>query len=196
VAGLLGPAPARADVRIIARESLNGHATSTTTHWFGDGKRARIDGDSVVVTRLDLGKIYLIDRARQTFQARDLATTPGAAAVSAVPTGETAIIGRWLCRKYRIEGAATHGRRISLWVTRDMDIDSSAFAKLMADFGRQSGAEWLQAYAQIDGFPVMQEISLTRGSLTQSRSVEVISADTLSAPPETYLPPRGYKKTS
>jgi hypothetical protein len=40
----------------------------------------------------------------------------------------------------------------------------------------------------------MQEISLSRGSLSQKRAVEVISADTLSSPPETYLPPRGYKK--
>jgi hypothetical protein len=116
--------------------------------------------------------------------------------VSAVPTKETAVIGRWLCRRYNLEGAATHGMKISLWVTKDVTLNTADFAKLMAGFGQQAGAEWLQAYLQIDGFPVAQEVSSTRGGAKQVRRSEVTAIDILAPPDDTYLPPDGFKKTT
>jgi hypothetical protein len=183
---------AAADIRLVAREYLNHQPTVTTTHWFGIDKSARDDGRIRTVMRFDLGRMYVIDREAKTYRSLKLPEAPPLKAI-ALPTEDTATIGRWRVRRWRVAGPAANGFDIDLWVSRDIE-RGDAFVELMQKLARQPGAEWLAAYAEIDGFPLAQEIRLTRNGMTQKRRSEVASYAVMDPPPDTYLPPRGYKR--
>jgi hypothetical protein len=189
---LLVSLSATADIRLVAREYLNHQPTVTTTHWFGVDKSARDDGRVRTVMRFDLGRMYVIDRQSKTYRSIKLPEAPPLKAI-ALPTPDTARIGQWRVRRWRVAGPAANGFDIDLWVTTDIE-RGDAFVALMQKLARQPGAEWLAAYAEIDGFPVAQEIRLTRKGMTQKRRSEVASYAVMEPPPDTYLPPRGYKR--
>lgn len=186
------PLCALADVRIVAREYLNNRPTTTTTHWFGADKSARDDGQVRTIMRFDLGRMYIVDSRDRTYRSLELKEAPPLKVV-VVPTQETALIGNWLVRRWRVEGPAARGLSIDLWASTDVE-RGDAFVELMKQHARQPGAEWLAAYAEIDGFPLAQEIRLTERGMTQTRRSEVASHAVMKAPPDTYLPPRGYKR--
>jgi hypothetical protein len=189
---LLMPLSAAADIRLVAREYLNHQPTVTTTHWFGVDKSARDDGRVCTVMRFDLGRMYVIDREARSYRSLKLPEAPPLRAI-ALPTADTARIGQWRVRRWRVAGPAANGFDIDLWVTTDIE-RGDAFVELMQKLARQPGAEWLAAYAEIDGFPVAQEIRLTRNGMTQRRRSEVATYAVMNPPPDTYLPPRGYKR--
>jgi hypothetical protein len=189
---LLSSWPARADIRLVAREYLNNKPTVTTTHWFGVDKSARDDGRMRTIMRFDLGRIYLVDREARTYRSLKLQQAEPLKVI-VLPTQDTALIGNWLVRRWRVDGPAARGQTINLWATKDVE-RGDAFVELMQKFARQPGAEWLAAYAEIDGFPLAQEITLTDHGMTQTRRSEVASHSVMDPPPDTYLPPRGYKR--
>jgi hypothetical protein len=187
-------ASASADIRFATRETVNGRTSATPTFWFGDNKRARVEGAEVTVTRIDLGKVYVINRDNKTFSSKALAPAPAILPLSVVDMKRSETLGKWRCKLYQVTGAAARGKTIRLWVTRDLKIDRAQFAVLMTQYAGESGAEWLRAYQQIDGVPVMQEVSETRGNITQVMRSKVTAADVMDAPHDMYLPPRGYRK--
>lgn len=189
---LLLPLPSAADVRVVAREYLNNRPTVTTTHWFGVDKSARDDGRLRTIMRFDLGRMYVVDDAGRTYRSVELVET-GPQKVIVLPTQDTMMMGNWLARRWRVDGPAARGMTINLWATTDIE-RGDAFVDLMQKFARQPGAEWLAAYAKIDGFPLAQEITLTEQGMTQTRRTEVTSHAVMEPPPEIYLPPRGYKR--
>ncbi|MGH8453982.1 MAG: hypothetical protein ACRES4_04935 [Nevskiales bacterium] len=186
------PLIAQADLRLVAREYLNNRPTVTTTHWFSADKSARDDGRTRTVMRFDLGRMYVIDRQARSYRSLDLPDAPALKTI-VLPTQDTRLIGNWLARRWRVDGPAAHGLSINLWATTDIE-RGDAFVDLMQKLARQPGAEWLAAYARIDGFPVLQEISLTEKGMTQTRRSEVASCVVMEPPADTYLPPRGYKR--
>jgi len=186
------PLPGLADVRLVAREYLNNRPTVTTTHWFGVNKSARDDGRTCTVMRFDLGRMYLIDRQARTYRSVKLTEVPPLKTI-VLPTQDTAMIGNWLVRRWRVAGPAAHGLTINLWASTDID-RGDTFVELMQKLARQPGAEWLAAYAEIDGFPVVQEISLSERGMTQTRRSEVATYTVMEPPVDIYLPPRGYKR--
>jgi len=189
---LLLPLPAQADVRLVVREYLNSRPTVTTTHWFGEDKSARDDGRVRTIMRFDLGRIYVVDQQERTYRSLEVQEAPSLKVI-VLPTQDTALIGNWLVRRWRVAGPAARDLTINLWTTTDIE-RGDAFVELMNKLARQPGAEWLAAYAEIDGFPIIQEISLTEKGMTQTRRTEVASHAVMDPPPETYLPPRGYQR--
>jgi hypothetical protein len=189
---LLLPLSARADIRLVAREYLNSKPTVTTTHWFGADKSARDDGRVRTIMRFDLGRMYVVDRQAKTYRSVKLAEAPPLKVI-VLPTQDTALVGNWLVRRWRVDGPAARGLTINLWASTDIQ-RGDAFVELMQKYARQPGAEWLAAYAQIDGFPLAQEISLSENGMTQTRRSEVASYGVMDAPPDTYIPPKGYKR--
>jgi hypothetical protein len=189
---LLLPWPAWADIRLVAREYLNNKPTVTTTHWFGVDKSARDDGRVRTIMRFDLGRIYVVNHESKTYRSIKLQQAPELR-VAVLPTQDTALIGNWLVRRWRVEGPAAHGLTISLWATKDIE-RGDAFVDLMRKYARQPGAEWLAAYALIDGFPLAQDITLTEQGMTQTRRSEVATHAVMEPPPDTYIPPRGFKR--
>lgn len=183
---------ARADVYLLAQESLNGRATTQTQHWFGDDKSARDDGHVRTVMRFDLGRMYVISRNTRTYRSLPLPNAPPLS-MTISQTADAVLILNRAARRWRVGGPAAHGLDISLWVSAEIG-RGDAFVELMRKLARQAGAEWLNAYSEIDGFPLAQEISLSENGMTQTRRSEVISYKLTDPPADTYLPPRGYKR--
>lgn len=184
------PMATLADVRLITREYLNNRPTVTTTHWFGTDKSARDDGRIRTVMRFDLKRMYVIDRQARSYRSFELVQAPPLK-TTLQRTNDLRRIGNWSARRWRVDGPAAHGYTIDLWATTDIKVEDG-FVEVMQKLSRQPGAEWLVAYAKIDGFPVVQEISLTERGLKQTRRSEVATYVVMEPPADTYLPPRGY----
>lgn len=187
------PFAAHADIYLLAQESLNGRPTTQTRHWFGSDMSARDDGRMRTVMRFDLDRMYLIDRAARTYRSLPVPEAAPPLSFTVAQTAEVARIGSRPARRWRVTGPATHGLRISLWMSTAIQ-RTDAFVDVMRKLARQPGAEWLAAYGQLDGFPLAQEISLTKDGMTQTRRSEVVTYRVMEAPGDTYLPPRGYKR--
>jgi len=184
--------PAWADVYLLAQESLNGRPTTQTHHWLGENKSARDDGRVRTVMRFDLDRMYVIDRTTRTYRSLPLPNAPPLS-MTISQTADAVMILNRPARRWRIGGPAAHGLDISLWVSAEIDRGED-FVEVMRKLARQPGAEWLNAYSEIEGFPLAQEISLSENGLTQTRRSEVIRYRIADAPADTYLPARGYKR--
>ncbi len=186
------PLPVMADMRLVAREYLNNRPTVTTTHWFGTDMSSRDDGRTRTIMRFDLGRMYVIDNQAKTYRSLALPDAP-ALDVIVVPTTDVDKIGNWVVKRWRVDGPAARGYTINIWACDSLEREEG-FAALMHKLSRQPGAEWLAAYAKIEGIPIVQEISLRRHGMTQTRRSEVASFSITKPPADTYLPPRGYKR--
>lgn len=189
---LLYPLSAWPDLRVVAREYLNHRPTVTTTHWFGTDKSVRDDGRVRTIMRFDLNRQYIVDPHAKTYRSLELEPAEPLK-VLLVRTDDLRRVGSWTARRWRIDGPAAAGYTINIWATTDIP-KHEGFVALMQKLARQPGAEWLHAYARIDGFPIVQEISLTERGLSQTRRSEVATVVEMKPPDYTYLPPRGYKR--
>lgn len=186
------PCAAHADIFLLTQEFLNGRPTTQTRHWFAADKSERDDGRVRTVMRFDLGRMYLIDGGARTYRSLPLPETkPLSYTVS--QTADAVRIISHPARRWRVTGPATHGFDINLWMSSAIE-RPAAFTEIMRRLARRPGAEWLAAYDELDGFPLAQEISLTRHGMTQTRRSEVIRYRVMEAPGDTYLPPRGFKR--
>jgi hypothetical protein len=186
------PLPVLADMRLVTREYLNNRPTVTTTHWFGDDKSARDDGRTRTIMRFDLGRMYIIDPQARTYRSLALPDTPPQDVI-VLATTDVDKIGNWIVKRWRVDGPAAQGYTINIWACAELAREDG-FVELMQKLARQPGADWLTAYAKIEGIPIVQEISLRHKGMTQVRRSEVASYGILKPPPDTYLPPRGYKR--
>lgn len=185
------PGAVLADLRLVAREYLNNRPTVTTTHWFGEDKSSRDDGRVRTVMRFDLGRMYIIDRETKTYRSLALPDAPPLDVI-VLPTTDVDKVGNWIVKRWRVDGPAAHGYTINIWACAELE-RQPGFVDLMQKLARQPGAEWLAAYAKIDGIPIVQEISHRQRGMSQVRRSEVASYGLHKPPPEAYLPPRGYQ---
>lgn len=196
LAGLL-PAAGNADVMVRVEESFNGQLPMTALHWFGPDRSTRDDGNRYVVTRLDEGRIYTIDRLAQTYRVSELATTEqrlAAEDVRALKRDETRMIGEWQAVKYEVIGAATAGMKIVIWASRDVDIDLEKFRNIMTALSRRPGSEWMAAYRDIEGFPVLQEVQMDYKGAAFHGQTRVVAVEERSPPADIYQPPADYQQ--
>lgn len=188
---------AGADIMVRVEESFNGQLPITALHWFGQDRSTRDDGNRYVVTRLDEGRIYTIDRLTQSYKISEL-PAPGyneaTPDVRALLKDETRNIGKWSTRKYEVIGAATAGMKIVIWATKDVDINLEYFRKVMAGLARRPGSEWMAAYRQIDGFPVLQEVRLEHKGAIYHGQTRVVAVEERNPPQNIYSPPDDYEE--
>lgn len=195
---LLAVVPARADIRVEVRESVNGSTPAKVVHWFGPGRTMRDDGEIYIVTRLDLGKIYIVDRQARQYRVVDLNLDPSANApkLEVTRTDDTRQINGWSTRRYRISGPATGDMVIDIWASTEVDVDIADFHQLMVRLGGRAGSEWLNAYRSLPGFPIMQEVELARPGLRLHSRSKVVSIEQVAPKPHTYRPPEGYTRVN
>lgn len=178
-------------------ESFNGQLPTTALHWFGSERSARDDGNLYVVTRLDEGKTYTIDRMTQSYQVSPLPTPTSSTTgndVRAIKHQETRKIGQWNTEKYEIIGSATAGMNIVIWASKDVKIDLPTFQKVMTGLSRRPGSEWMAAYREIDGFPVLQEVRLQHKGTNYLGQTRVVTVEERDPPPHIYSPPDNFQK--
>lgn len=185
-----------ADIRVEVRESVNNAEPVPVIHWFGASRTLRDDGDRFIITRLDQGKTYIVDRKKKQYRVVPLSLEGESddPAVEVTRTDDTREIGKWTARRYRISGPATRDLTIDIWVTDEVQVDVDAFRRLMVRLGNRPGSEWLKAYAEIEGFPVMQQVQLERPGIRLRSESRVVKIEETEPEPGTYNPPEDYKK--
>jgi len=189
-------ASAAADIRVQVEESVNEAEPARVVHWFADDRTARDDGSRYIVTRLDRKMTYVIDRESESYRAVDLKLRPEDAipTVHVERTEDVRTIGEWRTRRYRVTGPATRDLTIDIWVCHDLDVDIEPFRRLMVRLGNRPGSEWLKAYEEIEGFPILQEVVLERPGIRLRSRSRVVSISERKPPPDTYTPPEDFQR--
>jgi len=188
---------AHADLRVQVEESVNGAEPAAVTHWFGKNRTMRDDGSRYIITSLRAQQSTIVNRETQTYQVvpLNLRVAKQLPEVLVTRTDDTDVIGQWPVRRYRLSGPATRELKIDIWVTQDVDVDFSAFRNLMIKLGNRPGSEWLKAYEIIEGFPILQQVELTRPGIRLLSESRVISLKELPpAEQNIYEPPDYYKR--
>lgn len=188
---------ARADVMVRVEESFNGQLPMTALHWFGENRSTRDDGNRYVVTRLDQGKVYTIDRLAQSYKITALPlhdADRSAPDVRAIKLDETRTIGQWTAQKYEVIGAATAGMKIVIWASTDVDINLDNFRSTMTGLSRRPGSEWMAAYKDIDGFPVLQEVEMQHKGATFHGQTRAVLVEERKPPEHIYSPPDDFSE--
>lgn len=187
---------ALADLRVEVHESVNGSEPATVVFWFGDQRSTRDDGTRYIVTRLDLNKTFIINRLSKKYRVIDMHLDENQAAPEVVVKRSDDIrqINGWTARRYRIGGPAARGLTIDLWISDDLGVSLDGFDQLMVRLGNRKGSAWLKAYRTLDGFPVLQHISLRRTGLRLESTSQVVSIEQRTPETYTYKPPPGYTK--
>lgn len=193
---LLGIGSAAADIRVHVKETVNDGEPSQAVHWFGEQRSMRDDGSRYIITRLDLGKIFIVNRLAQQYRVIPLPDQPDAepAAVNVERTDDVREIEGWPARRYRIGGAAAGDMTIDVWISDEVPVDIAGFRRLMVSLGQRPGSEWMQAYRQIPGFPVLQEVTLERPELRLHSESRVMSIEQTEPAADTYDPPEDYEQ--
>lgn len=186
---------ARADIRVVVEESINGAPPITVVHWFGDARTMRDDGSQYVITRLDQGLTYVVNRKTESYRVveMELSKEPGPS-VTVKATNDHRMISGWPTRRYRVTGEATGDLVIDIWVTTALDTDLSNFHQLMIRLGNRAGSEWMKAYKEIPGFPIMQVVTLERPGIRLRAKSKVVQFERTEPPPNTYSPPESYEQ--
>lgn len=185
-----------ADIRVEVRESVNDAEPVPVVHWFGAARTMRDDGNRFIITRLDQDVTYIVDRQKRQYRAVPLQIEENqeTAEVEIVRTDDVREIGEWRARRYRIKGPATRDLTIDIWITDDVDVDISSFRRLMVRLGNRPGSEWLKAYTEIDGFPVLQQVQLARPGIRLQSESRVVAIEETEPGPNTYSPPEDYTR--
>lgn len=193
----LGMQAAHADLRVQVEESVNGAKPASVTHWFGNDRSMRDDGNRYIITNLRTDQSIIVDREKKTYKINPLMLETNSALPQVVVTRteDTRKIDQWMARRYHLSGPATRGLKIDIWVTHDLQIDITTFHQLMIKLGNRSGSAWLKAYKKIDGFPVLQQVKLTRPGITLKSESRVVSVTNIKQlPADIYQPPEGYAR--
>lgn len=185
----------RADIRVQVAESVNNAEPVTVTHWFGPDRSMRDDGDRYIITRLDQARTYVVDRATERYRVVEMTLDQNNnPKVSIKATEDRRTINGWSTRRYRVSGKATGDLTIDVWTTNAIDADLTGFRKLMVRLGNRSGSEWMKAYRDIPGFPILQTVTLERPGIRLTSRSKVVDVARVEPGPNTYSPPGDYER--
>jgi len=164
------------------------------------------------IVRLDKKKLYMINHGNQSFSEMDIpidlskALDPQAqqmmgslqTSVTVTDTGETQQIGKWNCKKYKIEVNIT--MMMSMTIEMDWWVSKDVGADLIKLYQKHYGevlvanpmmGDLVKEIKKIKGFPIKTEFSMMGMSMTD----EVVAIEKEKAPKGTYDVPAGYTKT-
>jgi hypothetical protein len=183
--------------------------------WVGADRVARVDAEKTIILRADLKKLYVVDHAEKTYSAIDLPvefkkllpaemaammeqmTSMMKMTATVTPTDETRQIGGRNARKYLISVSNPMGMTMNIesWATKELDVDVAALRELQISASSlQPGGDWTRKLAEVEGYPVLQESTMTMRGLQVKSREELVSAEKKDAPAGVYDPPAGYEE--
>jgi len=215
------PAVAAADTHLIQKQhtdamSLMGHdepaKDETIETWMSKTSVARRGGSIDMIARFDEKKLYVInnpDRAYSVialpFDFKSLLSPEQqpmaeqmekmmAVDVTVTPKDETKQVGKWATKRYDLTVTGM-GMKMDIvnWVSKDVGVDRDTYKEFIGSMANlQMRSDWMKKLAEIDGYPVEQDMTMTiMGKPIRSHS-ELVSVDERAAPAGTYEPPAGY----
>jgi hypothetical protein len=192
---------AHADTRITSEERTQfsmgeqkSDTTTRTTLWFGRDRASRLTAEGRMISRLDLGEAYLINDAQKTYNVIRIERRQAAAgpAPRVNRSGETRQIGQWSAERYDLDFEVSPGEtgHAVLWMSIDVDVDLDIYRAYARSVARAMGMSWLESLAALDGYPVLQE--MTMGPVRVTTQLVSIAEET--PPPGLYEPPADYER--
>jgi hypothetical protein len=197
---LLTSSLAGADTRVTSEERTQmkrgERETDQTTRavlWFGDDRAARILPQGRLISRLDRGEAYLVDDTKKTYTVIKMEDkTPPMEVPTVKRTGETRRIGDWSAERYDLDFEVPPGEtgHAVLWMSKDVKVDLDVYRAYARSVARAMGMGWIQAIADLEGYPVLQETTVGPVRVT-TRLVSMAEED---PPPGLYEPPADYTR--
>ena len=184
--------------------------------WLGADRMRRDEGATTFLVRLDQHKLFIVNHAERSYTSVDLPIewmklvpprdqesfsrfmTDNQIVSKVTPTTDTKAFHGWNCHRVQIDLTNNQGLKVAAqwWLTKDLPF-AAAYNRLSASLAslQISTVEWSRKMAQLDGFPVYQDTTVTMGGATIKTQEEVTSVDTREAPAGTYDVPAGFKLT-
>jgi hypothetical protein len=197
---LLTSSLAGADTRVTSEERTQmkrgERETDQTTRavlWFGDDRAARILPQGRLISRLDRGEAYLVDDTKKTYTVIKMEDkTPPMEVPTVKRTGETRRIGDWSAERYDLDFEVPPGEtgHAVLWMSTDVKVNLDVYRAYARSVARAMGMGWIQAIADLEGYPVLQETTMGPVRVT-TRLVSMAEED---PPPGLYEPPADYTR--
>jgi len=215
------PALATADTLLVQKQhtdamSFMGHEEpakdETIEMWLSKKGVARRGGAIDTIIRLDEKKLYVINNAEKAYSTIALpfdfkSLLPPdqqpmieqmekmmAMNVTVTPTSETKQVGSWSAKRYNISVTSMAMKMdIVSWLSKDVAIDYPAYREFVkSSASLQPRADWMKQLAELDGFPVLQDTTMTIMGKPIASHTELVSVDERAAPAGTFDPPAGY----
>jgi hypothetical protein len=185
--------------------------------WIANDRMRDDTGDTSVIARFDLNKIYIINNKDKTYSEVDLPIAlekilPAEAATmlqmmqvtaTVTDTGENQKIKDWNCKKYSVNvSISMMGMSMPMtmetWTSKDLGIDLAAYKKFSDEALKLN--PMLKAIIgelqKIEGFPVLTKVSMNMMGAETKYQEQVLSVEKKDAPPGTYDLPKGYTKVA
>src|SRR4029453_4682515 len=184
----------------------------TIEMWISKNSVARRGGTVDTIARLDEKKLYVINNTAKAYSVIDLPfdfkslLTPEqqpmaeqmekmmAMNITVTPTTETKKVGKWSAKRYDV-AVTGMGMKMDIvsWISNDIGFDRKAYREFFSNLaGLQMRSDWMKKLAEIDGYPVAQDMTMTIMGKPITSHTELVSVEEKSAPAGTYEPPAGY----
>jgi len=187
----------------------------TRTVWIGE-ERIREDGaDQSVIVDLGGSKLFVLKHRSKSYHVLDLPidltqlvpeeqlqdlreqADRMAMEVAVTPTDETREIQSLPSKKFDLTMSNAMGLQmtIELWTTTALEIDIENYKRMTLEMAaaQAMGNDWVKKILEIEGFPVLREMTVAMGEYEMVTREELFSVETREAPEGTYLPPPDYE---
>lgn len=178
--------------------------------WLGKDRIRRDDGRTAAILRRDQKRLLLVNHEDKTYTGVDLpidfdaqipeefrqAAEMWKMTAKVTATDQRKKIGDWNARLYTVELTNAMGLaiRTELWASRDLAIDYDDFKELSLALAelQPGGGATAEELAKIDGFPVLQQISVDMSGEAMESTERLVSVEERDPPAGVYDPPAGY----
>jgi len=215
--------PARADDHVVGelRRSYMGrtYPAQPSEAWLGADRTYIRDGGVIIITRLDLGKRWIVFTGRKKYLEESLSLpleNKGPAPPERLQeygfdyepryewtvheTAESATLGGLACRKYVVRGDAEYAEEVrEMWVAESPPVDAKAYFERVVKPGLDPA--WVRIYEHHGALRrglVMKSVATTEPAIAPTTVVEVLvtKLETSAPPAGIYDLPSGLRKVA
>ena len=189
--------------------------TVTNEYWFGERATRYDSGETSVLMRVDLKKLFFVDHAEKTVSTLDLPfdfkslVSPEMAPMmeqmskmmqattTVTPSDRTGSFGGYACKYSRIDiSLAMMKMEMDSCLSPDVPIDYERYKELSeAQAELIPNADWMKDVAEkMKGFPVRSDTTTTMMGKSYKGWQELQKVDQRTPPPGHYDPPADYRE--
>ncbi len=190
------------DLHMVQKLKMGGQEMKQESWLSGHKIKSSVEGPmGQMVTLLDIEakSAYMLMPAQKKYMQISLdqitkasqSQSPDLGEVKVEKTGKKEEVNGFHAEEYKVTSPS--GLDLSVWVTKDLDVDIEEFRGIMKETQKDAMSKAL-ANAKIDGIPVKTMGTITQRGQKMTIEADVESADTKAIPAATFALPTGYEK--
>jgi hypothetical protein len=193
--------PAVGDTRLVMKETYTPGEEKTVEWWLTDKAVRRDEGPESLIFLLEERQLLRLNHRNQTYTVEPVLPSEGATPSEndnkgwkITPTDTVEKKAGWEARKVMLHVFPTRERpslKAVIWLA-DVGFDTRAYDAMRRHLARSPGNEWLDAFDELEGFPVVEEIDFSEDGHPFQVLQELVTAKSDVVPPGTFAPPDGY----